>query len=99
MHSWRTRTVCKFLARAAKRSVLWLSSVCQFAGVTLHTIVDRALPPSEFCRMRVIFDERYLPLGRVGRERAASSRVRDGSARRTGRGRRRPSKVLLRASG
>ena len=40
MHSWRTRTVCKFLARAAKRSVLWLSSVCQFAGVTLHTIAD-----------------------------------------------------------
>eukprot|EP00965_Chrysotila_dentata_P234139 6200004-Pleurochrysis_carterae.AAC.1 len=46
-------------ARDAKRSELWLSSQCRDAGVTLHTIIESALPPSEFCRMRVILDERY----------------------------------------
>eukprot|EP00964_Phaeocystis_antarctica_P102957 scaffold68267_cov75-Phaeocystis_antarctica.AAC.2 len=56
--SWHTGTVRTHLARDANRSVLWLSSECSEAGVTLQMIIDQALPPKLFCRTRVILEER-----------------------------------------
>jgi len=39
--------------------LVYISAQCREAGVTLQTIMDRASPPSEFWRSRVILDCRY----------------------------------------
>ena len=45
-------------ARQAKRSVLWLSSMWQKAGVMAQMMAVLALPPRDGCRMRVSFESR-----------------------------------------
>ena len=46
------------LALTANRRVLWVSSACAAAGVTLHTMAVLELPPSAGCRIRVSFESR-----------------------------------------
>jgi hypothetical protein len=64
------------LARDANRSVCSVSSICAAPGVTVHTIVERASPPSEFCSSRVSLEERYGMWG-AGEEEGGRSHSLD----------------------